>query len=47
MMDVLIILILVVIPPCNVYQGITSYTLNIYNYVCQLPLSKVRGKNKW
>lgn len=44
MMDVLIILLLVIILPCNVYQIITSYALSIYNYICEFLLNKVRGK---
>lgn len=48
-MYVLIILILVVLKFYSVYvcQIITLYTLNIYNYVCQLFISKVEKDNLW
>ena len=38
-MDALIILILATLH--NVYQIITVYTLNIYNYICQFFPSKL------
>ena len=40
-MDVLIILMLVIIPQYIVYQITTLYTLNVYNFICQLLLNRV------
>ena len=46
-MNVLINLIVVIISPCICISNIRLYTLNIYNFICQLCFNKAEAKKEY